>query len=155
MTMLREPEERTIDGITYKCQVHTGEKCLYFFSRLVLVFTEPVANLIMSVIVGTGKGGSSITDVLGSDFDIQSLTGALARLSEKLTPDEYVEFVKSFLSGTFEKNQPQAVTSDFSIRFGGNILHLHKVLGFAMETNFADFFTAFRNSKSQVEAQSN
>jgi hypothetical protein len=147
MSLMREPEEKVIDGITYKCQVHTGEKLLWFFSRLVLIFTEPVAHLIMAVIVGEEKGGSSFQNILDSDFDLTQISTALARLADKLTPDEYVEFVKSFLSGTFEKNQ--SVTKDFSTRFMGNMLHLHKVLAFAMEVNFADFFTAFQNAKSQ------
>ena len=150
--MIPEPELRVIDGIEYKCQQHGGEKLLWFWATLVKLLTEPLALLLVRVISELKSLDiENIRDFLDSGIDFKSIASAipdgLVRISEKLTPDEYVSLVKNFLSQTFVNNR--CVLDDFNNRFMGRMLHLHKLLAFALEVNFKDFFTLFQASLPQ------
>lgn len=166
---MQQPPTKVIDGIEYQSQPHLAEQGLYYFAILAKLLTEPLASALISI-VSSSDGGSlldrlldgGVDEVLDKDVDLtsvarellSSLPTALRNLSEKLEPREYVKLVKDFLSQTMVKGKGTApVSSVFNTHFAGKMLHLHKVVAFALEVNYGDFLSAARDSGPDDEQQ--
>jgi hypothetical protein len=145
-----QQQSRIIDGEEYKSQPHYGERNLYFFAQFVKLFTEPLANLILGF-VDSGADTLNVDSIMDADLDWKAIAHGIINLSDKLSPQEYVDLVKGFLAETQYKNK--SVSESFNSLFAGRMLLVHKLLAFALEVNFADFLSLAKDRMNKEESK--
>jgi len=120
---MREIEERTIDGHVYAVSQLTASRGLEMFGRLAALI-GPAALEVLA------RGASF-------DKDLATLAPAAMALFARLKPGDLSEIAKELLAPATVDGKP--LEKQFELHFQGRIMHLFKVLLFAVEVNFRDF----------------
>ncbi len=120
---MREIEERTIDGHLYAVSQLPASRGLEMFGRL--------AGLIGPAALEALARGASL------DKDLQTLAPAAVALFARLKPGDLSEIAKGLLGPATVDGKP--LEQQFDLHFQGRIMHLFKVIFFAVEVNFRDF----------------
>ena len=83
---------------------------------------------------------------VGLKSDASALTPAIAALADSLDPDQIEALAVQILEGTLVVDGKQARTLNTAAAiddvFGGRLMTMFKVMAFAIEVNFRDFFRA-------------
>lgn len=137
---MRKPHEKEIDGVHYLMYEMNPFKSSALLTRLIKLLGKPVASMISGI---DKKEGQSL---LESNFDEKLIGTAVEELSTRLNEKEVDKLMKDLLSKdliTYKTEEMEEhkkilnVESHFG-KFG--LLHLFKVVKFALEVNFGDFF---------------
>jgi hypothetical protein len=129
---VRELKSRTIDGHTYEVQELPARLALRTLNRLSRHTLPALARAF-----GAAKSESL------DDIDTGELGAALETLFEHLTDDELDGLTETLLKDvSLVDGKP--LWAQMDVHFQGRMLALLKLLGFAIEVNFADFFGALR-----------
>ena len=137
---MRKPHEKEIDGVHYVMHEMNPFKSSGLLTRLLKLLGKPMASIISGIKKDDGQS------ILDSNLD-QSLIGAAvedlsSRLNEKevdkLIKDLLVKDLIAFKTEDMEEHKKIANLETHFGKFG--ILHLFKVVKFALEVNFGDFF---------------
>jgi hypothetical protein len=139
-----EPVKKTIDKIDYTALPLPARQGLQLLTKL----TKMVGD---SALVFAARGFEDIKNGNGVDFEVA--TYAVQRLVEKLDERDVLSTVLEILD-CVHCIEAQGDLSDevkFDMHFRGKMLHLFKVLQFALEVNFRDFFDAVPSRKSVMK----
>lgn len=137
---MRTIQDRTIDGLTYSVSQLPASRGLEMFGKL--------AGLLGPAALEALAKGASF------DKDLQTLAPAAVMLFARLQPGDLTAIAKELLGPATVDNTP--LEKQFEVHFQGRILHLFKVLVFAIEVNFGDFFDVLGafGGKSKAPASS-
>jgi hypothetical protein len=151
---MAEAKTKTIGG----CQVYVmpllGETSTLVFYQLQKCLAPALVRVfgalkgVFASAVSDEKGGKVKVDFkkfLASDvdnLDFEELSQVFDAIHDKMTPKDWLEFVKQALSQTTVNGRPVGDTAHFNEVFAGKILLLYKVLWYTLEVNFGDFFAA-------------
>lgn len=138
---MREPEKRTIEGVTFEVTPLGHKTARGAFVRLSRAVGPALAK---------AAGSGDVTDLTGADVDVAA---ALAALVDQVS-DGDLEWFSDVLGKTTRFSQdgekwPQLDSSNREVLFGGRLLLFFRWLVFALEVNYSDFF-AFLRSASVV-----
>lgn len=123
---MRTMKERTIDGHLYAVSQLPASRGLEMFGKL--------AGLIGPAALEALAKGASL------DKDLKTLAPAAVMLFARLQPGDLSGIAKEMLGPATADNMP--ISDKFELHFQGRIMHLFKVLIFAVEVNYGDFFDA-------------
>lgn len=86
------------------------------------------------------------------DRDVSALGDALAKALEQFSEKDLEELIRTLLETAKVETEGRIapLMPLFDGLFAGRILTVYRVLAFALEVNFADFFEAFRALKSRT-----
>ena len=121
---MRTMETRTIDEHCYTVSQLPASRGLEMFGKL--------AGLLGPAALEALAKGASL------DKDLKTLAPAAVMLFARLQPGDLTAIAKELLGPATVDNAP--LEKQFEVHFQGRILHLFKVLVFAIEVNFGDFF---------------
>lgn len=123
-------QTRTIDGHVYEVFALPAWTAVEVFHAL----TKALAPAVAGVAAAEGSNG------------VAALTGSLERMVAQLPAPELVRLSKLLLTGArvVVNGQSAEVNAISDVHFQGRVLALFKVVAFAVEVNFPDFFAAFR-----------
>jgi len=130
-------EQRTIDGVGYTCTQMPGMRSVRVSARLIKYLGEPVVRMLAGAT--QWKAGTTAADIMMS----------LADICPNVEEDMVVMSIGDLFKGclTADNIVGQEVAGDvwehFDMHFAGRMMHLYKVVRFAMEVNFHDFFDVF------------
>jgi hypothetical protein len=127
---------RTIDGHTYEVWPLPAWTALELFHSL----TKALAPAVAGVAATEGPGGMA------------ALSSSLERVLVQLPAPELTRISKQLLSGArvIVNGSSAEVNAISDVHFQGRVLSLLKVVAFAIEVNFPDFFGAFRGVASRL-----
>jgi len=123
---MRTMDERNIDGTLYSVSQLPASRGLEMFGRL--------SGLVGPAALEALAKGASL------DKDLQTLAPAAVMLFARLQPGDLSGIAKELLGPAAADSKPLAPV--FETHFQGRIVHLFKVLLFAVEVNYRDFFDA-------------
>lgn len=146
-----ETKIRTIDGIEFRCQQVSAVKGYKLFAKIGKILApmlpllggldlQNMQNALRRDIATLGPGLQAMLEAMESDDRLmfELLGGTQARVTLPNGIDEMLDLANANAINTV---------------FGGKILTLLKVMGFAVEVNFHDFFPGeSRNSLSEAKA---
>jgi hypothetical protein len=139
-----------IDGKTVSVTQLPGRRALRLKTRLIKLAAPVMGKLFDSL--PTEKKGKRAS--VGTSFDISAahVGGALEKLAEYLTPDEYESLILETLSGT-RIDGTEITPVSFDMMFGGELLFMYKVFWFSLRVQYEDFFenSGIGNILSQVK----
>lgn len=139
---MRKPHEKEIDGVEYLMYEMNPFKSSALLARLLKLLGKPVSKFIQGI---DKKEGQSIME---ADFNQEMIGLAIEELSTRLHEKEVEKLMKDLLvkdlitykdseAGMEEHKKILNVESHFGKY---TLLHLFKVVKFALEVNFEDFF---------------
>lgn len=133
--MLRQ-DTRVIDGVTYKLTQMQAMRALKLLPRLGSIL-GPVFSKFKEIDVKALK-----TQGLNADINPAIVGDAIIALTEKLTENELEAMVKDLLYSLIRDDVPcdPGPTSPFQLLMAGQTLTIFKLLRFALELNYGDFF---------------
>ena len=137
---MRKPHERDIDGVSYVMYEMNPFKSSALLTRLIKLLGKPIASLIAGI---EKKEGESI---LEGNLDEKLIGLAVEELSIRLNEKEVEKLMKDLMPAGLityktEEMEEHKKISNLDNHFGKfNLLHLFKVVKFALEVNFGDFF---------------
>ena len=137
---MRKPHEKTIDGVEYIMYEMNPFKSSALLARMLKLLGKPVASIIRGV---NKKEGQSIMEV---DFNQEMIGMAVEELSTRLNEKEVEKLMKDLIVKdltTYKTEDMEEFKKITNIEnhFGKfNLLHLFKVVKFALEVNFENFF---------------
>jgi len=137
---MRKPHERTIDDVEYVMYEMNPFKSSALLTRLLKILGKPIASMISGI---DKKEGDSI---MNANFDEKLIGAAVEELSLRLNEKEVEKLMKDLLVKdliTYKTDDMEDFKkiSNVESHFGKfNLLHLFKVVKFALEVNFGDFF---------------
>lgn len=132
----------TIGGVRYTVQQLPVTRALRLSAKLGGILAPALAKASKSV------AGTNLDNIAG--LDISLLGDALETLMMKMTPDE-LEFCTKELLYVLEKDGKD-ISRSFDTEFCGELLTVFKLLRFAFEVNFGDFFDAARGWQAKLRA---
>ena len=144
---MRKQHEKTIDGVDYLMYEMNPFKSAALLSRLLKLLGKPISKIIQGV---NKKEGKSLMD---SDFDQDMIGVAVEELTSRLHEKEIEKLMKDLVVSdltTYKTDEMEDFKKLGNIEnhFGKfSILHLFKVVKFALEVNFADFFAGLAELK--------
>lgn len=121
-----------IDQEDYQFGLLDPETAMKTWVRFLKMGLGPFGSLLSKVSLKGGK-----VDIGDIDFD---LSEALQTLALRMDEQEVMDLIHTMLSQVRDKNGAELV---FAVQFIGRIGHLLKVVGKAVEVNYADFFGVF------------
>lgn len=121
-----------IDGAEYEFYMMPPSKALRIFVQLVKRALGPVGGAL------DGGGGVSLAEIMKAKVN---MNGLLSRLAENLDAEWAQQTVQQILEHVRHKGGSQIV---FEVEFMGKIMHLFKIIGKALEVNYADFWEGLR-----------
>jgi hypothetical protein len=136
---MRTMEERAIDGNLYAVSQLPGSRGLEMFGKL--------AGLLGPAALEAIAKGASL------EKDLQTLAPAAVLLFSRLQPGDLSAIAKELLGPASVNGTPLEPT--FETHFQGRILHLLKVMVFAVEVNYRDFFAALGGLGALLKAPGN
>lgn len=144
---MRKPHERTIDEVEYVMMEMNPFKSSAILTRLLKILGKPIASMISGI---DKKEGESL---MNSNFDEKLIGAAVEELStrlnekdvEKLMKDLLVKDLITYKTEDMEEFKKIANVENHFGKFG--LLHLFKVVKFALEVNFGDFFGGLADLK--------
>jgi len=137
---MRKPHEKTIDGTEYLMYEMNPFKSAALLARMLKLLGKPISSIIQGI---EKKEGESIMD---ADFNMDLIGMAIEELSMRLGEKEVDRLfkdllVKELITYKTEEMDEFKKMSAVEQHFGKfPLLHLFKVLKFALEVNFEDFF---------------
>lgn len=145
---MRAIESREIDGMKFTVQQLGGKAAGKLFVRL--------NSYLIPAIAQGGEALGKLNLAKGTDTDIdlgavgQGLAAASKVLFEKLTEDEYENLLGQLLETATVKTAKGELPlwPQFDDLMAGAVLTQLKVLKFALEVNYRDFFSALGGLKS-------
>ena len=144
---MREPHNKEIDGVEYVMYEMNPFKSSALLTRLLKLLGKPIANVIAGI---DKKEGESIMD---ANIDKKLIGLAVEELSMRLNEKEVEKLMKDLLDKnliTFktEGMEDHKKITNIESHFGKfDLLHLFKVVKFALEVNFKDFFVGLADLK--------
>lgn len=119
-----ETKTKSIDGVEYRVTVFPAGQGFELLFELKELF------------------GDSIGALFGKNAET-----ALAKIGGKFGKKEVLDFVLRLLAFTYAENatEPVGKKEVFNLHFAGRQGHLFKVIAFAVEVNFGDFFGEVKN----------
>lgn len=120
----------------------TVQKLPAMKAQLLWLRLARVAGPAIGKLVETLDGEKVRDFAAGSGGGVNGIGEALNLLVSRLTVEEFDQLRRELLQGVFFGGQPITKTAD--VVFMGKTLALWKVLAFALEVNFADFFGGVR-----------
>jgi hypothetical protein len=157
-------EERTtiIDGHSVYVKPLFGEAATLVFYQ-VQKCLAPALIKAMGALQGVFSAGTTKDDngktvfslgallASGVDIDFDGLSKAMDVIHDKMTAQEWLNFIRASLASTMVDNRAVGDKVHFDEVFSGKILLQYKVLMFTLEVNFGDFFgmVGFGNSKEK------
>ncbi len=132
--------ERTIDDIQFVVTQLPALKALHVFHRLGKVVSPSLAKASAALKPGGGIDRVNLAD----------LSGALESFFQSCSTDDLDYFVKELLYATTADNVPLKDT--LNVKLQGKVFTLLKLLVFAVEVNYADFFGPLRGLVAQAQA---
>jgi len=123
-------QTRTIDGHVYEVYALPAWTAVEVFHAL----TKALAPAVAGVAAAEGPGG------------VAALSTSLERVIAQLPAPELVRLSKQLLAGArvVVNGASAEVVAISDVHFQSRVLTLFKVVAFAVEVNFPDFFGAFR-----------
>lgn len=143
---MRKQQTKTIDGMTFTVQQLPAMRAQRLKPRIVSILAGPAAK------IGTVLGGARRLE----DLDLGALAGAFDALAGKLSPDEYEAVTRELLETTLVQQGPNLIPllPVFDDIMAGRTLTVDKLLLFAVEVNYGDFFDALRGAFGRTLAES-
>lgn len=138
-----ENNTRTIDGIVFVVTQLPAIKALHVFHRLGKVVSPSLAKASAAL-----QPGAALEKV-----NLADLGGALESFFSSCTPADLDYFVKELLYATTADGAPLLQVLD--VKLQGKVLTLLKLLVFAVEVNYADFFGPVRGLVARAQAITN
>lgn len=137
---MRKPHEKTIDDVEYVMYEMNPFKSSALLARMLKLLGKPIASIIQGV---NKKDGQSIME---ADFNQDMIGMAVEELStrlhekeiEKLMKDLLVKDLITYKTDDMEEFKKIANVENHFGKF--DLLHLFKVVKFALEVNFENFF---------------
>jgi hypothetical protein len=126
----------TIDGSEYTVQQLPAMKAQRLFVKIAGILSPAVSRL---------ANGRKITSI--ADLNLSVVGDALGVLGDRLTPDEYENIVRQLLYSVTRKDldgKLQDISKSFDIEFAGEMVTVLKLVRFAFEVNYGDFFSVGR-----------
>lgn len=135
---MRDEQFREIDGVKYTCTMMPATKAHKVLIELVATIGRPAL-----VAIATGFG-SKIDSGIEEVVDV-----ATALLTEKLTPDTSLHLLRTMLDGVAAEGVGSfAKDAVFDEHFRGKIMHLYRLVAWAISVNYSDFFAGARSNTS-------
>lgn len=138
-------QSRDIDGMTFQISQLTPKLAAKVANRLRRAAAPAIGAMLES-----SKAGQKITDL-----DVEKLANALGAID--LSDEDMDYFPDTLLQGAFVTvdGKTSQLMPQFNLIFQGKLNTMFKVLAFAVEVNFGDFFVALRAlGAGQAKAQS-
>jgi hypothetical protein len=141
---MRELVTKSIDGKLYEFQQFNTTKSLKTLSKLTKFLGEPLMLGLAALGVNPAKsvpGAAPITakGFLDRELNGEALAKAVAALVDRLDETDVVELVKTLTSESVLCDHKPIV---FDEHFRGDIGHLFKVIGAALEAQYGNFLGA-------------
>jgi hypothetical protein len=131
---VRAIESREIDGLTFQVQQLPGRRGSRLSARLMRMLLPAAAEAV-------GGGGKLPTGL--ADLDLSGLGKAAQTLFERLTVEEFESIREELMEGamvTMENGNTVALKPVFDDVMAGRAFTTLKLMQFALEVNFKDFF---------------
>lgn len=136
--MALNSREKEIEGSLYKVGQLPVDRALKLKHRIFKI---------------AGPTLKSVGDAFGEGAaDLGSLGDAVMKLTETSSGDDFVEMVNELLHNASRDGKDLA-GKKWTIAFGGEMMVLYKVVMFAIEVNFGDFFDAGRSLIARLAAK--
>lgn len=132
--MAVKTRDTTIDGHTVKVTQHPGRRALRLKSRLVKLLAPSIGTIIQQK-VEKGK------NLLDQEVDMTKIGEAVIALADKLDPDDFENLILEILVST-RVDGKEINEAAFDDLFAGEMSLMYKVVFFALQTNFGDFFVS-------------
>lgn len=128
--------DKTIDGKKYTFTMFGSEQSVKVMVRLFKLGGPSIAKLV--------SGGKDLKTILDQNTDDFDLGLALMEFCDRISEDIVVDTIKEFMTQVTYNSEDNGglVSKMFDAHFSGNILHMFKVLGAALEVQYKDFFGA-------------
>ena len=148
-----ESRTKTIDGHSVYVMPLLGETATLVFYQVqkclapALITALGALKTVFTSATGSEKKGEKPkvdfkkfleTDL--SKIDFGELSSVFDAIHEKMTAEQWLEFIKLALSRTTVDNRPVGEKIHFDDVFAGHIMLEYKVLWFTLEANYGDFF---------------
>jgi hypothetical protein len=158
------PSIKTIDGQSVYVMPLTGETATLVFYQLQKCLAPALMTalgalksvFLPAVEAGEKKDGKTKIDFkkfLETDLsriDFKELSQVFDSIHEKMTAQEWLDFIKLTLSRTTVNNRAVGDKAHFDDVFSGHIMLEYKVLWFTLEANYADFFAVVGSGAMKV-----
>jgi hypothetical protein len=138
-----EPSTKNIDGLTIVISPLPARQGLRVLHRLGKSISPSVSRMI-----GLARGGMEI-DL--SELDVVSLSQALSNFFETCSEKDLDYFIDQLLDAAIVNNQ--RLLDVVNTVFQAKVLTLLKVLVFAVEVNYQDFFGGLRDQFAKQQAK--
>lgn len=148
-----EPQKKTIQGYTVTVGALPAWQSLEVLQQLSKMIGPAVARL------GTAAGASSLDTPEGNAQALAGLGDAITGALTALKPGELVALSKQLLSQTLvltpdsTEGKEVPILKVFDQVFQGQILLALKIITFAIEVNFGDFFAALKPALKLLESR--
>ena len=123
--------KKTIDGKGYEFYMMPPSKALRILIQLAKRALGPVGGAL-------DGSGASLVDLMKTKVN---LNGLLSRLAENLDEEWAQQLVTGLLEHVRHEGGTQII---FEVEFTGKLMHLFKIVGKALEVNYADFWEGLR-----------
>lgn len=129
-----DPRKTPIDGTEYEFYLLPVKEQLRLSTRFFKLGLAPIGKLLAAVASQKGK----LADIFKTDFDFGAVLGLIA---DRLDEEEVLQIVESLLTSVRIASKPVTLDGNFQ----GKLTVLFKVLGEALQENFADFFAELKD----------
>jgi hypothetical protein len=128
---MRKTSQQLIDGKKYEVGHWSLDKQLEIMVKLIKLFGEPVAMMIMGALQSKG----SLKEALNAELSLKMSSEAIRALMSRLSEGE----VKSLLREVTEGILCDGKQVSYDVHFMGQIMHLLKVALFCIRHQYQDF----------------
>ena len=135
---MRDPQNKTIDGVTYQCKPLPGWESIGLFFELVGVLGEPTMHMITRAFSEGDVGDADAGEVIGA--------GVYAFFS-KLDADTGTRIMKLVFNGIVVAGDNPVVLGEeahFNHHFTGGTLEALKVFAWGLQVNYQGFLDGSR-----------
>jgi hypothetical protein len=135
---VRSVQSRTIDGSTFTVQQLPAMQSVLLLHRL----AKTMGGGLLKVLAGAGGGGGPKVDLRALDVD--SLIPAMESFFDRFSEADLERLLRQLLeTATVQgKGGEMALLPVFDVELQGKPMTVFKLLAFALEVNYRDFFSA-------------
>jgi len=123
-------ETREIDGATYTVTQLDAWRAMRLMAR--------IGNIVGPALAKAAEAGDD-----AEDMPLDKVAEVISALTAKLTPDELEGITKEMLHNVL-KDDRNISGKNFGLEMAGQMTTVFKLLAFAFEVNYGDFFDAAR-----------
>lgn len=124
---------RVINGVTYIAAPLPASQAL----RLLVRMTKMVGE---AALVIAARGRSAL-----ANLPPETLTYTVQTILARMTEQDVEQTVKELLGAVYVQGASESVVKGFDAHFRGSMVTLFKVIQYALETNYRDFFDEIRS----------